>query len=119
MTANRKLGALLGLGVAGIVFSLPQLFRHMWFDTPLLWWLGLAPTYPPSMDYEPLFPWFGAFLLGMAAAKVVLGRGPMTYRVAAPWIRRLSWVGRHSLLIYLLHQPVLMGLFITYLRLNG
>lgn len=105
--------------VAAAVLALPQFWRHEAFDTPLLWWSGLAPVFPSSMDYEPVFPWFGPFLLGMAVAKWLLLRGPIARSVASPTQSRIAWVGRHSLIIYLLHQPILIGLFLGYMRLNG
>lgn len=110
-------GAILGL--AGFFLTVPQLWRHEAFDTPLLWWVGLAPTFPPSMDYEPIFPWFGALLLGMAAAKWRLARGPFGQTPPSPALARIAWIGRHSLIIYLVHQPILIGCFILYTRLNG
>jgi uncharacterized membrane protein len=105
-------GAVLTAAVA--VLALPQLWRHEAFAAPVLWWVGLAPTFPPSMDYEPVFPWFGAFLLGMVAAKAMLARGPLARRVATGWAGRVACVGRHSLPIYLAHQPVLIAGFIAY-----
>lgn len=64
-------------------------------------------------DYFPVFPNFGFFLLGAAAGKLLYpSRMPLL-----PWISRetkpyrfLGDIGRHSLIIYLLHQPVLVGL---------
>lgn len=105
--------AVTGLAAA-VVLYLPQVYRDVAFDTPWLVWLGLAPEFPPSMDFEPLFPWFGAFLLGMAAAQALLARGPLSRHVASATLRRLTWPGRHSLVIYLVHQPVLIGLFNLY-----
>lgn len=107
------------LGLAAVFLALPQMFRHAAFDTPMLWWLGLSPSTPASMDFEPLFPWFGAFLLGMALAKILAKQGLLVPHPVPRWLWRATWIGRHSLVIYLLHQPVLMGLFIAYIRLNG
>lgn len=78
-------------------------------NAPWLRWIGMGSVEPASNDYVPLFPWFGVILLGMAA-------GPWLLRAAAALpapqgvvLPRLAWLGRWSLLIYLLHQPVLYG----------
>lgn len=104
--------------VACGVLALPQVYRDVAFDTPLLAWVGLAPRFPSTMDYEPLFPWFGAFLLGLGAAQIMLARGPLRREVPSAALARLTWPGRHSLIIYLLHQPILIGLFNVYIRLR-
>jgi uncharacterized membrane protein len=81
------------------------------FDTPWLWWLGLTPTPPPTVDYVPILPWFGVLLGGMAAARIVLA-GDGAARLAA-WApggrlpRLVGLIGRWSLVIYLLHQPII------------
>ncbi|WP_323007152.1 heparan-alpha-glucosaminide N-acetyltransferase [Pseudorhodobacter sp.] len=106
------------LGVAAVFLVVPQVYRDVAFDTPWLAWVGLAPGFPPTMDYEPLFPWFGAFLLGMAAAQAMVLRGALVRAVPSPLMARLSWPGRHSLMIYLLHQPILIGLFNLYFWLR-
>lgn len=107
------------LGGAALMLYLPLVWRDAVFDVPLLWWIGLSPSVPPSMDFEPLFPWFAPFLAGMSAAKLMLARGPLARRATPPQLTWLSFVGRHSLVIYLIHQPLMIGLFIGWLRLNG
>lgn len=89
------------------------------------WWTGVTPApvgwlYPlgltapgfRSADYFPLLPWFFLFLIGTA-----LGGWCLAHRdhklLAAPLPKVLTWPGRHSLVIYVLHQPVLYG--ISYL----
>ncbi|MDQ0455958.1 putative membrane protein [Rhizobium paknamense] len=81
------------------------------FDTPALWWLGLSETLPRSNDYVPVFPWFAAVLFGIAAARLALRFG-WTERLAGlpGGPRLLQWAGRHSLIFYLVHQPVLISL---------
>ena len=80
------------------------------FDNRYLGWIGFMTKKPVTEDYVPLFPWTGVLLLGIAAGHAVvrtnfaalapLGRLPATLR----------WLGRHSLVVYLVHQPLLMGL---------
>ena len=80
-------------------------------------WLGLSPDVPYMMDWEPLLPWVGPFLLGLAAGRLADGRGwlaALSGRPAGAFWRRLGWPGRHSLTIYLIHQPVLVGLVLAW-----
>ena len=99
--------------IALLVIAAPHFLRSAFFDHPALWWVGLSSRNPPSNDYVPLFPWFGAVLLGIAAAKPALRHG-MFARLAAwrpgGWSRPFTFAGRHSLAVYLIHQPVLIGL---------
>ena len=65
-----------------------------------------------TVDFEPLFPWVGPFLLGLASAKWASARG-LLHRLALtdkPVLRRLAWPGQHSLVVYLVHQPILIAL---------
>lgn len=97
------------LGLA--VIALPILWRSTLFDHAWLLWTGLGTTPPHSNDYEPLFPWFGPVLLGLALARWWLRAGAPAGRVdgGAPG-RPLRWLGRHSLAAYLVHQPLLIGI---------
>lgn len=95
------------------VIALPILWRSTLFDHSWLLWTGLGTLPPRSNDYEPLFPWFGPVLLGIAAARWWLrGCAPGGSVGGGVLGRPLRWVGRHSLAVYLIHQPALIGLLL-------
>lgn len=98
---------------AAAVIALPHYFRSPFFDHPALWWLGLSDIPPHSNDYVPIFPWFGAVLIGVAAARMARRSG-LLLRLAefhpGWWSRPFTFIGRHSLAVYLIHQPVLISL---------
>jgi len=61
-----------------------------------------------SYDYFPLIPWFGVFLIGAALGKTVYkSRRSLLPRPPRPIF--INAAGRYSLWIYLVHQPVIMG----------
>lgn len=80
-----------------------------------LWLLptGITPAEFHSPDYFPLFPWFGVYLLGLAAGSVFYPDGRRKWELPLPSGVLLSTIclaGRNTLKIYLLHQPILVGL---------
>jgi uncharacterized membrane protein len=98
--------------IAMAVIAMPLVARSTVFDHPSLWWVGLSTVNPHSNDYVPLFPWFGAVLIGIATAKTAMATS-FTERLAAlklgRWTNPLVFLGRHSLAFYLIHQPVLIA----------
>jgi uncharacterized membrane protein len=107
-----RLPTVLILAAAVLVIAAPQYLRSDFFDHPWWWWAGLSPANPRSNDYVPLFPWFGAVLIGMAAAKFGIRSGlaaRLTGWRFGNWSRPLIFAGRHSLAVYLIHQPVLIA----------
>ncbi len=71
-----------------------------------------------SADYYPLLPWIFVFLAGSYVGI------PLRDSRAPSWCyptrsRALTWVGRHAILIYLLHQPILFVCFQLLIRLVG
>ena len=116
-----RLPAAASLVLAGLVLWLPTVIRSELFNAPWLLWTGLATEFPPSIDFEPFFPWFAPFLAGIALAR--LGERRLdAARAGAPrsaLARGLAWAGRNSLLIYLLHQPVLLALTWALARLTA
>lgn len=107
-----RMPPLITLAVAAAVFTLPWVWTHPVFQAPALLWLGLAPVPPRAMDFEPLFPWLAPFLAGMALTKAAKASSlwPILSRPSGPLLHRLTWPGRHSLVVYLVHQPILIGL---------
>lgn len=83
---------------------------------PWLIWLGVRQAGVGMVDYYPLLPWFGIALLGVATGLILYQQGIRRFALidAAlfPPIRGLRFLGRHSLAIYLVHQPVLVGMLI-------
>jgi uncharacterized membrane protein len=86
------------------------------FNTAPMLWLGLATSRPYMVDYLPLLPWLAPVLLGVATARLA-----PWHRLAAdtPVLRALGWPGRHSLAIYLVHQPLLIAAVWAWTRLAG
>jgi len=88
-------------------------------DNLWLIWLGLAPVDFYSLDYVPVFPWFGVVLIGMGLGDLLYPGhrrrlsllDQMTISECS-WIRLLSYLGRNSLAIYLIHQPLIILLLI-------
>lgn len=73
------------------------------YQTPVLYWLGFPDRNFVSMDYVPMLPWGLLFFAG-AAWKTDFSFA-LKYR-GFPGMPLLSFCGKHSLLLYLLHQPV-------------
>jgi uncharacterized membrane protein len=98
---------------AGAALILPNLLSAPIFNAPPLQWIGLGTVVSRTMDFEPMLPWIGPFLIGMAATNLFLPSfGPSAAAAWSPsaWPGRLfAWAGRHSLAIYLLHQPLMFG----------
>jgi len=79
------------------------------FASPWLAWTGLGSVVRPSLDFLPLVPWLAPFLMGMAFAKLVPMRGVFGHAQATHLANAMTWPGRHSLAVYLCHQPVLLA----------
>lgn len=73
-----------------------------------------------TIDYFPVLPWFGVVLLGIVIGDVLYEGNKR--RFSFPDISKykpvkiFSWFGRHSLEIYLLHQPIIAGAFFLFVR---
>ncbi|AAB90725.1 heparan-alpha-glucosaminide N-acetyltransferase [Archaeoglobus fulgidus] len=76
--------------------------------TNMLVWLGLMPYGFTTLDYYPLLPWFGVFLLGMFFGNVARPKGA---NLNVPVV---SFLGKNSLKIYVIQHPVIILLLHLY-----
>ncbi|HET9112887.1 MAG TPA: heparan-alpha-glucosaminide N-acetyltransferase [Burkholderiales bacterium] len=110
-----------------VIVALGIGYSNPLFDQPWLQWIGLMTYKPVTEDYVPLFPWLGVVFIGLFLGKTLLRmRAKRTLpatrqnkQILAPSAEALTipaWMGQHSLAIYLLHQPVLLGLLYLLFR---
>ena len=109
-----------GLAVCAVLFALTNQLpsgylgfeQFCLYELPAAWyqanlfWLGLPDLARfSSADYFPLIPWLFLFWCGLFLARLwrpQKGQAPVV-------LRPLACVGRHTLLVYMLHQPVIYG----------
>ena len=97
---------LIGLLIIAVGSSFHMIHGPIWLLP-----LGIYPASFTSVDYTPLVPWFGVVLIGLGIGEFLYAGGVRRFRipglpgfVADP----LTFLGRHSLIIYLVHQPVII-----------
>ncbi|MBN2200242.1 MAG: DUF1624 domain-containing protein [Candidatus Aminicenantes bacterium] len=109
-----KSGPLSCAAAGAAVFLLSAAFFLFLKNTaiPFDWLLpfGIHSAAYVSFDYFPLFPWLGVFLAGAALGKSVYSSRRSLLSKPPP-VSFLNIAGRHSLWIYIAHQPVLIGVF--------
>jgi uncharacterized membrane protein len=109
----RRFNIVLGLSAILLGFYL-QNFR---FDFPWLLWLGFIPKNFYTFDYWPILPWFGVTLLGISFGNFLYRNGKRLFRIKDfsdnPVVKFVSFLGRHSLTIYLVHQLLLIAVLLA------
>ncbi len=108
ITRNIELGSLAFFGFT--LFRLPRSLYANLFTA----YLGLPSPQFSSTDYVPLLPWLFLYLAGYFLYLIFKRKDILKYLSGfrAPF---LEWLGRHSLIIYLVHQPLIYGvLYIVF-----
>lgn len=107
----------LNLGLGLILIVLGFAVQHPFFNQPHLHWLGMMTFKPPTEDFVPIVPWFGLVLIGLFLAKQLPISKLSTWK-NDHWLKKtLIFSGQYSLIIYLIHQPILIGSFYVVLSL--
>ena len=105
------------LAIPIIAFGLYIQLHGVYTDGPWLLPFGILPNSPIFMpDYRPLLPWFGVVLLGLFVGNVVYGdrKRARASATAPPPAGPLAFLGRHSLLFYLIHQPIIIATLVLF-----
>lgn len=108
------------LGLA--VVTLGALVKIPYLDAPPLQWIGLMTHKPITEDYVPMLPWLGIVLLGIFLGKRFLSSDFARLKAWRPTsgpLRGITFAGRHSLVLYMVHQPILFGLLHLYFDTKG
>ena len=101
--ANLVLGAL--IFASGLyIMALDPTSQSRWLLP-----FGVVPEGVMMPDYRPLLPWFGVVLIGLFFGNVVYGSGRRLSDKAPVLARPLLPLGRTSLFIYLIHQPIVVA----------
>lgn len=96
-----------------IAYLIGMLEKGKVINTFLLLPFGLYYRGFESVDYYPIFPYIAYFILGIIAYRVFYQRGRkiISHNIQIPLITKIS---KYSLWIYLLHQPIIVGIFILF-----
>lgn len=112
-------------GYVGIMFHPLKVLPFSWYNGYFMTFLGFVAPDFWSTDYVPLLPWIFVYFMGFFLGRITLpylrerqlrqvSTGAAPKKLLPDPIRNpLIWVGRHALIIYMIHQPILAG--ITYL----
>ena len=130
-------GVLHCIGIS-IVFSYPLLkyrFINLLFGSLLIlfglilsnytfgfyWlvWLGFSPSQFYTIDYFPILPWFGVVLIGIFFGNTLYPNLKRRFNLKNynkyKFVRFFSFLGQNSLIIYFLHQPIILSiLYLIY-----
>jgi uncharacterized membrane protein len=100
------------LAGALIIMIAGAILETFTFGFPWLVWFGFVPSGFQTLDYFPLLPWLGVMMLGVYIGNMMYEKGKRQIKIVkhpsltAPF----SFLGRHSLLIYIIHQPILLAI---------
>ncbi len=76
-------------------------------------WLGFSAPLP-TLDFFPVFPWFGLILLGIAFGNYFYVKKEPKEKTQNELTKILVFFGRNSLFIYFIHQPILFALIFLF-----
>lgn len=95
-----------------IVLALPFVYNLQSIEEPLLVWLGFSTPFA-TLDYSPVFPWFGIILIGLSLGELLYPNAKRRIKIDEPKnliMGFLKLLGTNSLLVYFTHQAILFPL---------
>ncbi len=102
------------VGVALMAVGIYLIEQGIFVDFP--WLLWLVPYAFRTLDYWPLIPWFGIFLVGIFFGKILYPQGNRGFNIpeiSNPVASAVMLLGRHPLLVYIVHLPIIIGVLLA------
>ncbi len=104
----------------GIIFVFIGIYlKTMVFNFNWLLWLGFVPNGFYTVDYFPILPWFGVVLIGIFIGKILYTDYKRNFFINdfsnVKFVKLFCFLGRHSLIIYFVHQPVVLSLIYLFI----
>ena len=113
-----KINSYFGIIISGLLFISTRFIMNGFLILPrgryyiptkfyqfnFLFWLGLPNDSFKSSDYFPLIPWLFLFIIGFYAGRIIL---KSKFKLKKKSLNPINIIGRHSLAIYMLHQPII------------
>ncbi|MDE6021820.1 MAG: DUF1624 domain-containing protein [Ruminococcus sp.] len=93
----------LGIGNIWTIEMPDMLYRNM-----ITAYLGFPPDDFSSSDYFPVIPWMFLYITGYFIYRILKKYG-LLHSLSKISLHPVEWIGRHSLIIYMLHQPIIYG----------
>jgi uncharacterized membrane protein len=102
----------LNLGM-GLIFIITGFYLNSFsFNFSWLLWLGFIPQNLNTVDYFPLLPWLGMVSIGIFTGSILYRNYKRKYQIpdlnSNLTVKIFTFMGRHSLIIYFIHQPILI-----------
>lgn len=108
----RKLPTWLLAVLGAAILALGYWLKTVTVSVGWLFPLGLMAPGFSSGDYFPLAPFLGWFFLGAVLGRKIYRKKRSIFPDFSKNFGFFCWCGRHSLLLYLLHQPILYGIIL-------
>jgi len=87
-------------------------------SSSLLIWVGIHPNSFYTIDYFPLFPWFGLILFGIFLGNILYGGYKRAFNLPdlsnVSLVKFFTFMGRNSLILYLLHIPFIIIVMVLF-----
>ena len=100
--------------IAGLLFILSGVYlQQQTFGFSYLFWLGFIPENFSTFDYFPMIPWMGVILLGIYYGKYIAEK-TQKIKFNSNFSNIFKFLGKHSLTVYLIHQPLLILFLIVF-----
>ena len=107
-----------------ILFLEPYLISEF-YKPKYLAWTGLYTGPTGSVDFYGFFPWSSSYIFGLGISKIIFKKKEQflfnssslkIFNKKGFFSKFFFWLGRNSLIVYLIHQPILIGIIYIYLN---